>query len=233
VILVVGVLRFALAIGDTDDRRPPTFPQTYTDYLATTEAMNRVLLGTPAYRNYEDLMATLEAGSSGIAISDSLQATLDEAYQGFDNVPFAMTITPEIPEVSSVVAEDALRQGDDFFARGQYALAVSQYDIVLRGNPSADVYYKRGMAYELQMRDPFDDLALKAMTDYSLAAQLDPAYAEAYLSMGQLYLTRWQLQGREFDHDRALEHLNHYVELVGAAVDPAIQELLDALNETP
>ena len=106
-------------------------------------------------------------------------------------------------------AQVALRRQD-------YEAAVADYTSVIAIEPSAETYVYRGQAF-LQARKTSN-----AIADFDAALALDSAFGLAYRGRGFAHY----LAG---DDVEALADFRRYGELVGDAVEPEIQELIDTL----
>lgn len=96
-------------------------------------------------------------------------------------------------------AEDALAQGNSYYAREAYDLAIAAYsEAILRDPALVDAYVNRSIAY-LQL-ERYDE----AIADSNAAIRLDGRLAAAYYNRGVAYLDLDQLDQAVADFDEAI-----------------------------
>ena len=82
---------------------------------------------------------------------------------------------------------------------GDTQRALEDYGAVIERKPGAAAYYYRGVAYaqlgEYQL----------ALTDLDKAIEIEPAFAEAYLRRGEIYLRLNQPGAAESDHHKVVQ----------------------------
>ena len=99
-----------------------------------------------------------------------------------------------------VSAQEYLDQGIALVEEGEFELAITAFDEVIRLDPEdAKAYYNRGLAYaNLGQYD-------QAIQDYDEAIQLDPEDAKAYVNRGIAYANLGDFEQAIHDLETALE----------------------------
>jgi tetratricopeptide (TPR) repeat protein len=98
-----------------------------------------------------------------------------------------------------VIAVIYSNRGNGYVGKGQYDLALQDYDEAIKADPQyAKAYNNRGVVYQKQAEY---DLAIK---DFNAALQLDPDYAHALANRGETYLKMSDYQSASKDFDQAL-----------------------------
>jgi len=92
-------------------------------------------------------------------------------------------------------------RGNAYGRRGNYALALADFNKVIELNPEdSDAYYNRGLTYK--NRKNYD----RAIDDYSVAIKLDSRYVDAYNNRGNVY-------GRKGEYKAAITDFNQTITL--------------------
>lgn len=111
--------------------------------------------------------------------------------------------TALLPKPISTPIPDAAfyrQRADENVGRGDYDLAVSDYNKAIELNPKdAAIYLNRGRAYS--NKKSFDLAAL----DYDKTIELDPKAAAAYLNRGELYEKRGNVSQAMRDYQKTVE----------------------------
>jgi tetratricopeptide (TPR) repeat protein len=90
-------------------------------------------------------------------------------------------------------------RGNGYVGKGQYDLAIKDYEEAIKNDPEyAKPYNNRGVAYQKKAEY---DLAVK---DFNAALQLDPDYANALANRAETYLKEADYQNAAKDFDRAI-----------------------------
>jgi tetratricopeptide (TPR) repeat protein len=91
-------------------------------------------------------------------------------------------------------------QGQVYFARGNYAQAITTYSCALQVDASyVPAYISRGFAYAAQRDDA------RALEDYKQALELDPNAVQAYNNRGILYTNQGNFDPALADFNKAIE----------------------------
>ncbi len=91
-------------------------------------------------------------------------------------------------------------RGNNYFKRGQYDEAISDYTKALEIDPKfTEAYHNRGTAYGKKGR--YDE----AISDFTKALEINPRFAEAYRSRGSAYDDKGQYDEAISDYNKALE----------------------------
>jgi tetratricopeptide (TPR) repeat protein len=102
--------------------------------------------------------------------------------------------------LSSKDANVYLFRGADYFRKGLYDQAVSDFTRAIEINPEhAEAYSNRGVAYV--KKGDYD----RAISDYNKALEIDPDYAQAYSNRGTAYTVKGDYDRAFSDFDRALK----------------------------
>ena len=130
------------------------------------------------------------------------------------------------------LAIDFYKQGRAYWAKGQYDLAIREYDEAIRLQPDFLLaYLRRGGAYRNK------GLTDRAITDYSKAIEVAPDYARAYYHRGQAYTFKGTYDRAIADFKKTIQLLpkygNVYADLAwvrAAAPDPVFRNGKRALE---
>ena len=107
----------------------------------------------------------------------------------------------------SLTADAYCIRGADYYRKGQYILAISDYTKAIEINPRwAEVYYFRGGAYNEIGQN------VSAISDYTKAIEINPRYAEAYFGRGLVYCEEGARDLSIFDYTKAIEINPRYAE---------------------
>ncbi|WP_461255163.1 tetratricopeptide repeat protein [Treponema sp. R80B11-R83G3] len=130
----------------------------------------------------------------------------DTAYLG--NKPQTITTTQTTQpqqtatqSAPSATAKAAYDKGAEYYKKGSYTEAISEFDQAIRLSPNYAVAYNdRGNAY--YVKKDYD----RAIADYNEAVRLDPNYAYPYYNRGNAYYDK-------NDYDRAIADYNESIRL--------------------
>jgi len=107
---------------------------------------------------------------------------------------------PTTLEISPTNAEDYNNRGIAYYSKGQFDLAIADFNKALEINPRyAEAYNNRGSAYD--SKGQFD----QAIADFNKALEINPRYANAYYNRGIAYRRRGQFDQAIADFNKALE----------------------------
>ena len=97
-------------------------------------------------------------------------------------------------------AEVYLKQGNEYFEKGQYDEAILNFNHALEISPEyAEAYVMRGKAYD--KKGGYDH----AIKDFNRALEINPEYAEVYYHLGLTYKQKGQYDEAISNYDKALE----------------------------
>ena len=89
--------------------------------------------------------------------------------------------------------------GGNLSGDGRYAQrALADYGAVIERKPGAAAYYYRGVAYAQLKKNQL------ALADLDRAIEIEPAFAEAYLRRGEIYLRLNQPNAAESDYHKVV-----------------------------
>jgi tetratricopeptide (TPR) repeat protein len=146
---------------------------------------------------------------------------------------FAVLFVKEVYNLL-IVGGSNYTQGVEYYNKGDYDNAISEYDKAIEFNPNiAQVYNLRGLAFyakgdkesaisdwnkAIQLKPDFAEAYVNrgnaygdkgeldlALNDYAKAIQLDPKYAEAYHNRGLVYVFKGELDQAIQDFDQAIQ----------------------------
>ncbi|MGO9952361.1 MAG: tetratricopeptide repeat protein [Dissulfurispiraceae bacterium] len=104
------------------------------------------------------------------------------------------------PEDDTLAAKTHHDRGVDYLERGQYDLALAEFNKALDIYPtSAEIYNNRGVTYA--HKGQYD----LAIIDFTKAIEIMPDSAKTYYNRGIIYATRGQAQLALFDFKKCLE----------------------------
>lgn len=122
-------------------------------------------------------------------------------------------------------------QGDEAFQAEEYSLAVTRYTQAISRNATAELYYKRALAFWMG-REYMDDLeVLSAVNDLNNAIAEHEAYSEAIRLRGIIHYELWVAFGIQDDRLQAITDLALYQAMAGGVPDSEIIDMLTALGE--
>ena len=136
------------------------------------------------------------------------------------------TSTPAQGDIISRLEE----QGDVLFADGDYTQAVTRYTQAIGRGASAQLYYKRALAFWSSRELMEDREVTNALSDLDTVLEWEENYLKAHQLRGIIYYELWGAFGVEDDAVQALESLNTYIDLIGASTDPT-SEVTTAIRE--
>lgn len=96
---------------------------------------------------------------------------------------------------------ETTNEGDAFFERGEYELAVSSYSELLKNDPSNTSFlYNRGRSYE--------ELGIinKATADFDKIVKIDPKHVSALLSLSKISYEKGDYQKAALNASAVLKH---------------------------
>lgn len=127
-----------------------------------------------------------------------------DVYLAIDDVPNAITdYTASLKRSKN--AGILSKRGRCYMLTGQFPEAISDYTDVVKHFPTAIAYYNRGRAYHqkhLHSDDKTETLKL-ALDDFNKSIEMQPMYAIAYLSRGDVYGHLEQPIDQESDYTQA------------------------------
>ena len=106
------------------------------------------------------------------------------------------------------------KRAEVFLQTGKINKALEDYDYIVKHRPSAVAYYNRGSAYYekyLLSNENDEDLKL-ALADFDKSIELQPQYALAYLSRGDVYEQLNNHESKAADYSQALYLLTVTIE---------------------
>lgn len=122
--------------------------------------------------------------------------------------------TLRIENVPSDPAEAYYMLGMDFYNKGQYDYAISNFTIALEMNPKhLEAYYHRGLTYDKKRLDE------QAIMDFNKVLEIDPEDAIAYASRAICYYQKGE-------HDKAITDYNK-----AQSLGKIPSELLEVLHQ--
>ncbi len=112
------------------------------------------------------------------------------------------------------LADAYASRGDVYRALNDLPRAIADYTASLENRPSAIVYYNRGRIYyqKFLISDKADETLKLALTDFDKAIELQPRFAIAYLSRGDIYEHLKQQESQESDYSHALDLLTDAIQ---------------------
>ena len=132
---------------------------------------------------------------------EKVEAVPKKKAQGPNEEPSA------IASMHAVSAEEYLRRGAAYYSRGNFEVAISDFNRAIKIKPDyAEAYLNRGLA-EINKED-----AKKAFADYDMAIQLNPKYEEAYYVRGLGYASKGKFDEAISDYTKAIELNPQYVQ---------------------
>lgn len=154
--------------------------------------------------NYEmeyKKLTELEHSTDGVAAQEQTrQSDADFKLEIEKMVERSMVSEKERQEQKQMTAWDHRRQGDRYYASGQYEKAVESYSAAIDMQPNNAYFYNdRGCAYGNLKEGG------KAISDFDKAVKLDPEYALAYSNRGYAYNGLGEYSKAISDFDKALE----------------------------
>lgn len=150
------------------------------DYQTALETYERVLQQNPNSAEAYNARGILHS-----QLGDSANATKD----------FNKAI-----ELKNNYAEAYLNRGRVFAANGQLDVAIADYDIALRLNPTAEAFLSRGDVYRQKGE------LTEALKNYRIAIERKPDYYEAYLKLGDAYVQTRDADEALHYYDLAIQH---------------------------
>lgn len=115
----------------------------------------------------------------------------------------------------SKTSEDYLIEGNFYFQRNEYDIAIEKYKQALKINPKdARANYNLGVAYYKKGADFYKD----AILSYKKAIEIDPKMTDAYFNLGVVYFSLG-------DYVKAEENLRKAKE-----IDPSDKTIADAIK---
>ncbi len=128
-----------------------------------------------------------------------------DVYLALNNVPNAITdYTASLKRSKN--AGILSKRGRCFLDTGNFDDAISDFSDVVQHRPTAIAYYNRGRAYYekyLHSDEKTETLGL-ALDDFNKSIELQPKYAIAYLSRGDVYRHLEQQKSQEADYSQAI-----------------------------
>lgn len=106
------------------------------------------------------------------------------------------------------------KRAEVYLETGSINKALEDFDYIVKHRPSAIAYYNRGSTYfekYLLSKENDEDLRL-ALADFDNAIELQPQYAIAYLSRGDVYKELNNHESKESDYSQALNLLTETIE---------------------
>ncbi len=106
------------------------------------------------------------------------------------------------------------KRAEVYLETGKINKALEDYDYIVKHRPSAIAYYNRGSAfYEKYLLSKENDTELKlALADFDKSIELQPQYALAYLSRGDVHGALNNHESEESDYSQALNLLTDTIE---------------------
>ena len=112
------------------------------------------------------------------------------------------------------LADAYARRGDAYRALNDVSRAIADYTAALENRPTAITYHNRGRAYyqKFLISDTADETLKLALDDFEKAIEMQPRFAIAYLSRGDIYGHLKQQESQESDYSHALDLLTDAIE---------------------
>jgi len=105
--------------------------------------------------------------------------------------------TPKEPTLVLAIAHN--NRGNAFFNKGDYNLAIKDFDSAIQLNPTyAKPFNNRGVAY--QNKGDYD----RAIRDFDEAIRLSPDFAHAFANRGKTYQMKHDYERAAQDYDKAI-----------------------------
>lgn len=155
------------------------------------------------------------------------ETALQITRRNIDATAYALSIPPEprsTEEALFLSAIAALNYED-------YTAAIDDLSRAIHINPSADLYFMRGLAYRQRAVGISDADNGLARTDFTRALTLQPNFAEAYYQRGILLYDSWRIYGGDGLRLDALADFEMFAALADLADVQRVEQIIRQLQE--
>jgi tetratricopeptide (TPR) repeat protein len=140
-------------------------------------------------------------------------ASRGDAYLALGDVPQAIndyTVSLKKRKNARVMSKRA----KVYLETGKIPEAINDFSYIVKHGSSAIAYYNRGRAYyqKYLIADKQDDTLKLALTDFDKAIELQPSFAIAYLSRGDVYGHLKRQESQESDYSYAIDLLTDAIQ---------------------
>ena len=140
-------------------------------------------------------------------------ASRGDAYRALNDIPNAIAdYTASLKKRKS--ARVLSKRAESYLETGQINEAIADYLYIVKHRPSAIAFYNRGRAYykKYLLSDKEIDTLKLALTDFDKAIELQPRFAIAYLSRGDIHGHLRQHKSQESDYSQAVDLLTNAIQ---------------------
>ena len=163
--------------------------------------------------HYKEAIADYTQTLSLKQYSADAYASRGDAYRALGDIPSAITdYTASLKKRKN--ARVMSKRAEVYLETGKINEAIVDYLYIVKHRPSAIAYYNRGRAYykKFLISDETDETLKLALADFDKAIEMQPRFAIAYLSRGDIYGHLGQQKTKESDYSQVVDLLTDAIQ---------------------